>query len=320
MKKIFFKGAFYSLLIVIVLELVIRGFHLTKDYPVRIIDENKVEKWQPNQNGFSVTGNRRQNFSEFRINNLGFNSHREFTPSKEKKEIALVGDSYIEGFHQDYQYSIGKKIENELTDFEVYEYAYAGYDFADELNLIHQYKKDFNLIDYVFIDLKFNTDLKRGEYAVIPDRMNLETPFYRNIRKFKLLVYLNSIGITGDLKTRFRELIALKIKPDRIVSNKSKPEDNDKINPKYLANFNQLIETYNFDKSRFVLLLEKRNTPNAFKNYLKANNFKYIDLTEVLEQSKAPTTLVYDRHWNDNGRALVASAIVNYTKHLELEN
>ncbi|SFD07357.1 hypothetical protein [Algibacter pectinivorans] len=317
MKKIFFKGAFYSLLIVLVLELVIRGFHLTKDYPIRIIDKNQVEKWKPNQNGYSVTGNRRQNFSEFRINNSGFNSYREFTPSKEKKEIALVGDSYIEGFHQDYRFSIGNKIEKQLTGFEVYEYAYAGYDFADELNLISKYKDKFNLIDYVFIDLKFNTDLQRGVYAVIPDRMNLETPFYRNLRKFKLLVYLNSIGVTGDLKTRFRELIALKIKPDITPSNENKLKEVDEINPKYLANFNTLVETYNFDKSRFVLLLEKRNTPNAFKNYLKANNFKFIDLSSDLEKSKTPTTLIYDSHWNDKGRSIVANAIVKYTRQLE---
>lgn len=317
MKKIFFKGTFYSFLIVIVLELVVRGFHLTKDYPVRIIDDNKVEKWAPNQKGYSVTGNRRQNFSKFRINNSGFNSFREFNPSKDKKEIALVGDSYIEGFHQDYHFSIGQKIENKLTGFEVYEYAYAGYDFADELNLIKQYKNNFNLIDYVFIDLKFNTDLKRGEYTVIPDRMNLETPLYRNLRKFKLLVYLNSIGITGDLKKRFKELMSLKIKPDKILKNEIIQGGIDENSSKYLANFNQLVETYNFDKKRFVLLLENRNTPIAFKNYLKANNFKYIDLSDDFNKSKKSTTLIYDRHWNDNGRTLVANAIVNFTNELE---
>jgi hypothetical protein len=40
----------------------------------------------------------------------GFNSHREFfTPSEDKFEIALIGDSCIEGFHQDFYDSTGKK-------------------------------------------------------------------------------------------------------------------------------------------------------------------------------------------------------------------
>jgi hypothetical protein len=96
MKKLFLKSLLYLVLIVLVLELLVRIFHLTKDYPVRYVDKFEVEKWVPNQEGYSVTGNRRQNFSKFYINNSGFNSYREFTPSKDKVEIALVGDSFIE--------------------------------------------------------------------------------------------------------------------------------------------------------------------------------------------------------------------------------
>ena len=98
-----------------------RAFHLTKDYPSRYVDEFGVEKWMPNQNGMSVTGIRRQNFSEFKINKSGFNSYREFTPTEDKTEIALVGDSFIEGFHQHYYNSIGKKIENKLKLGEIYQ-------------------------------------------------------------------------------------------------------------------------------------------------------------------------------------------------------
>ena len=144
MKKLFFKSTKYGLLILIGLELIIRGLHLTRDYPVRIIDDKRVEKWKPNQKGFSVTGNRRQNFSEYHINNSGFNSYREFNPTEDKREIALVGDSFIEGFHQDYYNSIEKKIESKIPEIEVYEFGYAGYDFTDQLHLVHVYKNEFD--------------------------------------------------------------------------------------------------------------------------------------------------------------------------------
>ena len=133
MKKLLIKSMIYFFLLLLSLEVWVRVLHLHKDSPYRYVDEYQVEKWVPNQQGHSVTGNRRQNFSKFYINKSGFNSYREFTPTKDKVEVAIVGDSFIEGFHQNYLNSTGKKIENRLENIEVYEYGYAGYDFADEL-------------------------------------------------------------------------------------------------------------------------------------------------------------------------------------------
>ena len=312
MKKLVLKITIYVFLVLLVLECIIRICHLTKDYPVRIIDEFGVEKWKPNQKGFSVTGNRRQNFSEFRINRSGFNSYREFEPSQDKKEIALVGDSFIEGFHQDFNNSIGKKIENVLTDYEVYEYGYAGYDLADQLNLIHQYNEDFKLIDYVFIGLDFNTDLKRGQHKIIQDRMRLESPMYRNLRKIKLLTYMNSIGVIDAVKKRIINLLSFKSKVKKEVSNMKEKDLTNEMNQEYLINFKALLKTYNFDKERYIFFIEKSRTPQKFIDYLNSNKFQFIDLSTHLMQSKQPTTLIYDKHWNDKGRSLVANSILNY--------
>jgi hypothetical protein len=71
MKKLIIKSILYVFLILIVLEGLVRVFHLGKDTPNRFLDEYKVEKWKPNQNGFSVTGNRRQNFSKYHFNTTG---------------------------------------------------------------------------------------------------------------------------------------------------------------------------------------------------------------------------------------------------------
>ena len=79
--------------------------------PTRQVGSNGIYEWVPGQNGYTVYGNRRQNFSQYRINSKGYNSYREFTPAVDKFEIAIIGDSYIEGFHQDYFRYIGNKIE-----------------------------------------------------------------------------------------------------------------------------------------------------------------------------------------------------------------
>ncbi|XCF05124.1 hypothetical protein ABI125_10350 [Tamlana crocina] len=115
MKKFVLKIGLYIVLVLLALEGLVRVFHLYNDVPLHLfIDEYGIQKTVPGQVGFSVTGNRRMNFCEFRINKSGFNSYREFTPSADKIEIALIGDSFIEGVNQHYYDSTGKKIENNL--------------------------------------------------------------------------------------------------------------------------------------------------------------------------------------------------------------
>ena len=250
MKKLVIKTAIYFFLMLLVLEVIVRVFHLGKDTPARFLDTYEVEKWKPNQNGFSVTGNRRQNFSEYHINASGYNSYREFTPTKDKIEVALVGDSFIEGFHQDYYNSIGKKIENKIPKIEVYEYGYAGYDFADQLHLVNAYKEQFDLIDHVILGIKFSNDLTRGEYNVIKERLNLESPINRLLKKSKLLVYCKSIGIL-DPPQKLIYRIRKTLRPEQQNNGIDKTEalwiqrENEK---KYLENFKSLVSKYGFDK------------------------------------------------------------------------
>ncbi|QKX06855.1 hypothetical protein HN014_18675 [Aquimarina sp. TRL1] len=311
MKKLLYTITIYSFLILISLELMVRVFHLGKDTPLRYLDHNKVEKWKPNQKGYAVTGNRRQNFSEYRINNSGFNSYREFSPSYSQKEIALVGDSFIEGFHQHYQNSIGKKIEQQLTDTEVYEYGYAGYDLADQLHLIHAYKKDFDKIDQVFLGVKFSNDLTRDRYKVVQYRLNLDSPTNRLFKKSKLLVYAQNIGILDAPKRLINSLKAFVFPSQQTTSKKRTQKDTEVI---YLANFEKLIKRYGFDKKRFTFLLDKENTSPLFIEHLEKNEYKYLDFSSEFSRSEKPKTLIYDKHWNNHGRDLIAKVIVDYIK------
>lgn len=303
----------YTVLILISLEVLVRVFHLTKDYPDRYVDEHGVEKWLPNQNGYSVTGNRRQNFSEYHINSFGYNSYREFKPSKDKVEIALVGDSFIEGFHQNYYNSIGRKIENRLDGVEVYEYGYAGYDFADQIHLINKYKEQFDLIDFVFLGLKFENDLKRNKYTILEERMKLESPLYKTMRQSKLLVYLQTIGLLETPRMLLSKVINLVLGSGK--NNEAVKEVNvEDENNKYIANFISLINTYGFDKNRFVFLFNEEKTPEMFLDYLNYNGYKYLDFGKTLKSSKRPTNLIYDMHWNNHGRTLIAESIANYVQ------
>ena len=71
---------------------------------------------------------------------------------------------------------------------------------------------------------------------------------------------------------------------------------------------------YGFDKKRFILLLDSKITPKPFLNYLEANDFQYIDMSEEFLKATKPTTLIYDRHWNNHGREIIAQLIAKKIK------
>lgn len=305
MIKLFLKTSLYLILIVLSLELLVRVFHLYPEDSPRFIDNMGVEKRIPNHNGFSVTGNRRQNFSEYHINNQGFNSYREFTPSYSKKELAIIGDSYIQGFHQNYYNSIGKKIENRTKDQEVYEYGYAGWDLADQLHLLQAYADDFDKIDHIVIYMKYPMDLGRATYEPNTDRIKQLNSIPFKIRdNIKLLHYASQIGFLDPVKNLFIEK-----KDAKKASNNDQETPLDSL---YIANFDQLLKAYPINKLKTSLLLDKRKTSVKFLDYCRESGIDVIDFGREFELSKKPTTLIYDMHWNNNGRSLVAKSIIEH--------
>lgn len=290
------------------LEGLVRVLHLYTEDPPRFIDSYGVEKRVPNHTGYAVTGNRNQNYSKFSINNSGFNSHREFTPSKDKIEIAIIGDSFIEGFHQDFDDSLGNKIEDELkNNIEVYEYGYAGYDMANQMHLIHAYKEDFEKIDHIVLYLNYKSDLGRSEYTPNTGRIAMLSSLLFKLRdNIKLLSYTSKIGILDSFKKMLGE-------NNKDISNTIEGEEAQiEKEELFLNNFKQLVKLYGFDNNKTHILLDSRKTSASFLNYCKENGMSYIDFSEAFEESDSPTTLVYDKHWNNNGRELIASIVSEY--------
>ncbi|WP_298499375.1 hypothetical protein [uncultured Algibacter sp.] len=314
MKKFILKIGLYFICIFIGLELLVRVFHLHKDRPVRYLDEYNVEKWIPNQTGIWVTGNRRQNVGEYKINNFGYNSvYDEFQPKKNKKEIALVGDSFIQGFHQNYQNSIGQKLETKLNkNYKVLEFGYAGWDLADQLHMIKAYEHLFDDIEHVVIYMQYTTDLKRDTYT-ISDRFSLDTPLNRFLKEIKTVVYLRDLGLMDPI-TKSIEKIKTVINGDRSVKEVENvnQEKEDRLK---LENFKQLVKQYGYDKHKNVLLLDYSLCSTQFLDYLEQNQFKTINFNKSFEVSKTPPTLIYDQHWNNHGRNLITNLLEEYIQN-----
>lgn len=314
MKKFILKSSFYLLLILLALEVIVRVFHLYTEDPPRFIDELGVEKRVPGNRGNSVTGNRNQNFSAFVINDFGFNSHREFNPSRDAFDVAIIGDSFIEGFHQDIQNSIGAKIEEKLPGVTAYKMGYAGYDLANQLHLINAYKVQFQLIDKIIIYLNYESDLNRNIYEPNHQRIKmLSSNLFRLRDNIKLLSYGSKIGVLETVK----DLVAAKGKKEEKGGYKTNvvlpdPEELLKKNQLRLDNFKSLIGLYGFDKSKTAILLDSRKTSDEFLKYCRDEGIEIIDFADTFSVSAKPTTLIYDRHWNDHGRSIIAGEIVTF--------
>ncbi len=318
MRKFILKSLLYVFIILMALEGIVRIFHLYTEDPPRYIDELGVEKRVPGYRGYSVTGNRNQNFSQFNINSFGFNSSREFSPSTRGFEIAIVGDSFIEGFHQDYRNSTGIKIENLMPGVEVYKFGYAGYDLANQLHLIHAYRNHFELIDQVVIYLNYENDLNRSTYTPNHQRIAmLASPVFRIRDHIKLLSYVSKIGIMDSFKglaVGGNNTAAKKgaYKNNVLVESKESRDRKDSLR---LENFKSLVGQYGFDKTKTAILLDARKTSASFLNFCSDEGIDIIDFAPSFMASKAPTTLIYDAHWNDHGRTLIAAEIVNFLQN-----
>ncbi len=312
MKLLFGKMILYTVLILVCLELITRAFHLYQQYPPYIMNDLDLEVNAPNQKGYYVTGNRRMNFVEYNINESGFNSYREFIPTKNDVEIALIGDSFIEGFHQNYYNSTGKKIETLLKDkVKVFEYGYSGYDLADQLHLISAYKEQFELIDHVIIYLKFYTDLERDTYKPNHYRVNLQNSLSFRIKdKSKLVAYAAGIGIFDPVKDLKDKLLGRSHLELEYIDDHASEEDTSR----YLENFKTLMDTYNIDKNKTAFLLDSKKTSQLFLQLCDKMGYKYIDFGPALDKSNKPTTLIYDQHWNNNGRKILAKVISDFIK------
>ncbi len=314
MKKFVFKFIIYVGLILIAFEILVRVFHLYGDVPPKVVDSYGVEHREPGSKGHYVTGNRRQNFSAFSINKAGFNSFREFEPTEEGYEVALIGDSFIEGFHQDYDKSLGKKVEDLLTDVQVFEYGYTGSTMAYQMHLVKAYKEKLIHVDKIILYMKFKNDFDafehEADYALVE---KLKTPLFKMRAACKLWVYGSRHGLVSPIK----KVAGGILKGYDFI--RGKKQDTSKDRPpstvkERIVNFEKLISNYGFDKEKTALLLDSSVTHAEFLAYCQNNDIEYIDFSKGLKNADKPTTLIYDMHWNDHGRNLIAEDIANYIK------
>ena len=131
---------FSALLVVfLLLEFVVFRFILiASDFPA-VQTVNTVVKYTPNQNGIMRVGDCVA--AQYTINSDGWNSqHKTFPRQKSpgKKRIAVIGDSYVEGFGVDFNQNMAELLEKQLgsDQYEVFRFGIGGAPMSQYLHLL----------------------------------------------------------------------------------------------------------------------------------------------------------------------------------------
>lgn len=304
-----FQIVLKSFLVFAILECLVRVFHLYSDNPKQFVDDFGVRKHIPYQEGYNVTGNRKQHVTPYKINKNGFNTVTSEPPSNHSYNIAIIGDSYIEGMHQPYFNSLGKMLESKFDTIRVYEYGISGYDMADQLHLIQAYSDEFENIDAIILYMKFENDFER---SVHEPGLVTESKFDHLRNQSKLLTYLRQLGLLNNFKTFLTTANQHILNGHEIQKEDSADLNHNEIALKRISNFKKLIQIYGFNNKKIKLLLDSRYTNVQFIAFCKQNGIEIIDFKKAFQTAKNNTSLVYDAHWNDYGRSLIADTIFQH--------
>ena len=281
------------LLFMVMLEATTRLFHLSSDViPEANIGNNKL--YLPHSEGIWIKGGRREITSHYKINAQGFNSLKDYNSRPDDKlNIAIIGDSYIEGFHVDVENSIGRQLE-QLTQqtVEVHEYGKSSGNIVDYVQLFKQYTAQ--KYDYTFI-LLTDPDLAFYEAAFMGkgNTVTKSTSFKNVYTHFASIRYLNSnLMLNKKLQQLFRSVNPFK-----------------KSNASTDSNLN-IDALQAFDSSCVILYEPQRLDIDRIQNSLTIPSIP-------IKHQYIPDHEPFDYHWNTNGRHNCALTIKTYLESID---
>ena len=257
-------------------EFICRLFPITADIPIKENNDG-FYKLKKHQSGTFIKGK----FPKFlragyNINNLGFNSVKDYDFNfNNKKSVAIIGDSFIEGFQVDVNKSIGRLMEEENSSINVYEFGLSGFNFLNYVETFNDF--DLGKFDHAFIILDYDDIIADyAEKQIFNNYIKNKEFFFRKLYdNFLFFKYLNfNHGI-------IRKLISI------FNFNLNKSETN-------------IVKPFNINK--FVLknnnikLVLKSQKDTILKSIYPKMKFHNIN------EEYRPIDFGFDKHWNFNGR------------------
>lgn len=284
--RLFLKEILIILLLTYVVgEVIVRTFDIVPEIPERV-NYNGYYMLKKNQSGKYIKGKFPKWLkANYNINNLGFVSTKDYYFDDLNNKIAIIGDSFVEGFQVDSDKSIGRLIENELRDIDVYEFGFSGYNYHNYKEIFHDYKlKNFK---YVFIILDYE-DLSATKSDRIPYTKSIQLKEMLFRKLYDYLFFFKYLNWNHAIIGKFLNIFSFS------------PEDQSKLNSDIT------VFSENYDNIEFVL---KSNNDKVLIDIFPKINF--IQINHELK----PYNFGFDKHWNLNGRKNVAETLIQWIKN-----
>jgi hypothetical protein len=285
------------------LEIIVRVFHLTTTEKLTAnVDGNKLMR--PGAKGIAVYGGLGEIKGNFSINNQGWNSVKDYEHlPTDKINIAIIGDSYVQGFHGNVEESIGRLLEKSLHDsVNVHEFGIAGGNIVDYGVLFEKFIK--GKYDYAFIrlakdDLIGNDTRFMGKGNMIP-----KASAFSNI--FSHLQSIQYLKATHKIDIIFTSILLDVYKI--LTGQKSLTGKKEKKGNRYTPASQDALKK--LDSTAFFFY-EKNSLDSSF---IRTSPTPCIEIVH----NRTPYDHGFDRHWNNNGRKNCADAIRTYMEKNKL--
>lgn len=127
MKRFVLTLSAFGIVLIIVGEILVRSFKLVPDIPERLIDNNGIQKYKPNQSGFYTKADVKWN-----VNQDGWLGLNEKKPGG---TITIIGDSYIENMMNPLECNQGYILKSKFPNFSFFEAGRSGVTFIEAMEI-----------------------------------------------------------------------------------------------------------------------------------------------------------------------------------------
>lgn len=293
MRKFLKNSILFLIICLITGEIVVRVSHAVTDIPQRVIDEEGIQKYKPNQIGYWKGGKH-----TWKINEYGWPG----TPPVEFNELVLIiGDSFIENFMNPNECHQGELLKRKLSKYNFFEAARSGVSFIEAFEIDKQLDslEPVNTLIYVndedftesIREISLHSDIT--QFSITKNKIfkgEMKSPRLKKILyNWKLMYYFYN---------RF---------PISFSFEKDKPKEKKQASTNNNHSIIKLLDyvSANYDISNKTLVFH----PNSDYEIIEA--CKTVGFNVIVLNSKNDTswTFDYDSHWTCYGHKKVAEQV-----------
>ena len=286
-------------------EIVVRVTNVMSDIPQRMIDENGIQKYIPNQTGYWKGGHHK-----WKINRLGWPGE---IPESFDNLIVVIGDSYIENFMNSDECRQSKFLKKKMVDFNFMEASRSGVSLIEAMEiskqtdtlrpihtLIYVNDNDFNESSFEIKALNDITQLRLEDQSIVYGQM--KSPGAKKILyNWKLLYYFYTRFWVGKEKNK-KEPVSPKIQSSE-------------SNIQNTKNYKTLFKLIDFIKRNYTiqnktLIFHPKSDP-VIIDMCKRKGYNVVMLNS---NNDLDWTFGYDTHWTCYGHKQVSNQVAEQLK------